>query len=125
MLPTTGRVWAAQYTEEANYHDMGALMKIVMYLWHTKDLGLRLRSMEGNLMPVNVKLRAYSDVAVGVKENGRSKIAYGFDLVGVNDKRKLKVSILAYFTKKLSYALQCSSRQLKLNIRGWSNVLRQ
>ena len=45
-VDVTGRVWAAQYTEEANCHDMRALMKIVMYLWHTKDLGLRLRSME-------------------------------------------------------------------------------
>jgi hypothetical protein len=77
---------AAQYTMEANTVDMQALIRVTEYLYWTRALVLILRP--GNVVKnqrVFLRLRAYADAAYGCMKDGRSKLAYGFDLVPVDE----------------------------------------
>jgi hypothetical protein len=72
---------AAQYTTEANRVDMAAMVRVVRYLWHTRGLGVRLRPGNKSINNCFVQLRAYADAAAGLMRNGKSRMAFGFDVV--------------------------------------------
>jgi hypothetical protein len=77
---------AAQYTTTANECDMKALLRVAQYLYCTRVLVLILRP--GHVVKnqrMFVRLRAYDDAAYGCMRDGRSKLAYSFDLVPVDD----------------------------------------
>jgi hypothetical protein len=76
----------AQHTQTANECDMRALLRITKYLYCTRALVLILRP--GNVIKnqrVFLRLRAYADAAYGCMRDGRSKLAYSFDLIPVDD----------------------------------------
>jgi hypothetical protein len=75
----------AQYTTEANVVDMEAMVRIVKYLWCTRGIGVRLRPGSRQDRICFIQLRAYADAAAGVMKNGRSRMAFGFDVVQVSD----------------------------------------
>jgi hypothetical protein len=77
---------AAQYTEEANEVDMEAMRRVVRYLWNTRGYGIRLRPGCEHGRASFVQLRAYADAAAGLMRNGRSRMAFGFDVVGTRRK---------------------------------------
>jgi hypothetical protein len=72
---------AAQYTTEANRVDMDAMVRVVRYLWHTRGMGVRLRPGNAAANGCLVQLRAYADAAAGMMRNGKSRMAFGFDVV--------------------------------------------
>jgi hypothetical protein len=73
----------AQYTTEANTVDMEAMVRVVKYLWGSRGLGVRLRPGSQQDRECFVQLRAYADAAAGVMRNGKSRMAFGFDIVQV------------------------------------------
>ena len=76
---------AATFNHKCNTEDMKALIRIAKYLWVTQDLGLILR-VGGKMTERHfVFLRGYADASYASMQDGRSKFAYSFDLIALEE----------------------------------------
>ena len=71
----------AQRQEVPRDHDMEALRRIVLFLWYTRDMCLRLRCGDKELAKMYVRLRGFSDCGYANHLNGRSQYSTGLQLV--------------------------------------------
>jgi hypothetical protein len=73
--------FVAQHTSHCTEQDMMALHRIVGFLYSTRDDTLTLRPGDQSLGRVFIQLRGFADAAFASHPDGRSQLAYSFDLV--------------------------------------------
>ena len=71
----------AQRTQDCREEDWKAMLRVVLYLHATQDLGLTLKAGNPKAGHTMVRLRGYADAAYACLQDGRSQYSYGFDLI--------------------------------------------
>ena len=77
----------AQRQEASRVHVMEVLLWIVLFLWYTRDLCLRIRCGAKEIAKIFVKLWGFSDCAYANHLNGRSQYSTPWQLGNAEDAR--------------------------------------
>jgi hypothetical protein len=71
----------AQRTQDCREEDWKAMLRVVLYLRKTQELGLTLTAGNSAAAQLVVRLRGHADAAYACLHDGRSQYSYGFDLI--------------------------------------------